>query len=49
MFLYFLLGRHLFDNYLRASSLFRFVGMEFSVSDFKFLHYIGIYDETFGL
>jgi len=46
---YFLFGRHMFENYLKASFLLRFVGMEFKVPSFKFLHYIGICDETFNL
>jgi len=46
---YFLLGRHMCENYLEASFLLRFVAMEFNVSGFKFLHYIAICDGTFSL
>jgi len=37
-----LLRGHIFENYLEASFLLRFVGVEFSVSDFELELYFGL-------
>jgi len=48
-FIYFLFRGHIFENDLEVFFLLRFIVMEFSVPNFEFLHYIGIFNGVFWL